>query len=113
MAQAYVPDVGDIVWLDFDPQAGREQAGRRPGLVLSPRVYNTIGLAFICPITNKIKGYPFEVRLPANDVTSGAVLADHMRCLDWRARDAQPKGTAPREVVDQVLDHLKTILLLP
>jgi mRNA interferase MazF len=112
MPQQYVPDAGDIVWLDFDPQAGHEQAGHRPGLVLSPRVYNALGLAFICPITSHAKGYPFEVPLPPECGTSGVVLADQLRCLDWRTRNARPKGVVPRAVVDQALDHLRTILLI-
>ena len=81
----FVPDAGDLVWLTFDPQAGHEQAGRRPALVLSPRSYNQkSGLALVCPVTNQVKGYPFEVPLPPGCGASGAILADHLKSLDWR-----------------------------
>ena len=87
---AYVPDRGDIVWLTFDPRAGREQAGRRPALILSPASYNgKVGLALACPITSRVKGYPFEVPLPRSLAVSGVVLSDHIKSLDWRARKAE------------------------
>ena len=90
MARAYAPDRGDIVWLQFDPQAGHEQAGHRPALVISPRAYNRkVGLALCCPITNQVKGYPFEVVLPAASKANGAVLADQVKSLDWRIRKAK------------------------
>src|SRR5262249_46123905 len=76
----YVPDVGDLVWFSFSPQAGREQAGRRPGVVLSPRSYNSSArLCIVCPVTSHAKGYPFEVPLPADAAITGVVLADHVR----------------------------------
>ncbi|MGH9421802.1 MAG: endoribonuclease MazF, partial [Thermoanaerobaculia bacterium] len=85
----YVPDRGDAVWLTFDPQAGHEQSGRRPALVLSPRIYNSrTGLAILCPVTTQIKGYPFEVSIPSGLPVSGVVLADQVRNLDWQARKA-------------------------
>jgi mRNA interferase MazF len=87
---AYVPDAGDIVWLQFSPQAGHEQAGHRPAVVLSPANYNRIGLMLCCPMTTKRKGYPFEVAI--DDDRQSAVLADQVKSLDWRARDAQRKG---------------------
>ena len=87
---AYVPEAGDIVWLQFSPQAGREQAGHRPAVVLSPATYNRIGLMLCCPLTTKIKGYPFEVLLAGDK--PGAALADQLKSLDWRARGAQRKG---------------------
>jgi mRNA interferase MazF len=87
---AYVPDAGDIVWLQFSPQAGHEQAGHRPAVVLSPAGYNRIGLMLCCPMTTKRKGYPFEVAI--DDDRQSAVLADQVKSLDWRARDAQRKG---------------------
>ena len=87
---AYVPDAGDIVWLQFSPQAGHEQAGHRPAVVLSPASYNRIGLMLCCPMTTKRKGYPFEVAI--DDDRQSAVLADQVKSLDWRARDAQRKG---------------------
>lgn len=85
----YVPDAGDIVWLSLDPQRGREQAGRRPFLVLTPRAYNEkTSLVVGCPITAQIKGYPFEVSLPSENRITGAVLADQIKSVDWRRRDA-------------------------
>ena len=105
------PDRGDLVWLSFDPQAGREQAGRRPAIVLSPAAYNRrIGLAFVCPITSQVKGYPFEVPLPPGLPISGVVLADHLRSLDWVARHADPIGVAPPALVDEVLARLAPLL---
>ena len=84
---SYVPDRGDLVWLEFTPQAGSEQRGRRPALVLSPKIYNgKVGLALFCPITSKIKGYPFEVELPDGTAVSGVVLSDQLKSLDWRSR---------------------------
>ena len=90
MTAAYVPGRGELVWLDFTPQAGHEQAGRRPALVLSPTAYNKkSGLMLCCPVTNQAKGYPFEVAVqPASGPVTGVILADQVRCLDWRARKA-------------------------
>jgi len=91
MSRAFVLDAGDIVWLQFDPQAGHEQAGHRPALVLSPAAYNgKTGLMLCCPMTTQIKGYPFEVRIAGD--TDSAVLADQVNSLDWRARRAKLKG---------------------
>ena len=91
MAPSYVPDSGDIVWLQFDPQAGHEQAGRRPAVVLSPASYNgRSGMIVCCPTTTRIKGYPFEVALAGSPPS--VVLADQVRCQDWRARNASRKG---------------------
>ena len=91
MSRAFVPDGGDIVWLQFDPQAGHEQAGHRPALVLSPAAYNgKTGLMLCCPMTTQIKGYPFEVRIAGD--TDSAVLADQVKSLDWRAWRAKLKG---------------------
>ena len=106
-----VPDAGDLVWLTFDPQAGHEQAGRRPALVLSPRSYNQkSGLALACPITNQVKGYPFEVPLPAGCGVSGAILADHLKSLDWSARRATKIGRIPPATLDEVLAKLAPLL---
>jgi mRNA interferase MazF len=86
----YIPERGDIVWLTFNPQAGHEQAGRRPALVLSPSAYNgKVGLAIFCPITSQIKGYPFEVQIPTGLPVSGAILSDQVKSLDWQARMAE------------------------
>jgi mRNA interferase MazF len=105
------PDRGDIVWLDFDPQTGREQSGRRPGLILSPRDYNfAVGLALICPITSRQKGYPFEIALPPGLPVTGVILADHLRSLDWRARHAEFLCRAPEEVVAETIAKAATLL---
>lgn len=107
----YVPDRGDLVWLTFDPQAGHEQAGRRPALVLSPAIYNRrASLALLCPITNQAKGYPFEVALPDGVSISGVVLADHLKSADWTARRAQFAAKAPPEVVAEVTAKLRPLL---
>src|SRR2546425_7609843 len=98
VAKAYVPDVGDLVWLNFMPQAGHEQAGRRPALVLSPLTYNDkASLAVVCPITSRAKGYPFEVPLPKGLMIAGVVLADHLKSVDWRERRAENPGQRTRE----------------
>ena len=99
------------MWIDFNPQMGREQGGRRPGLIVSPRRYNAqVGLALICPITRQQKGYPYEVLLPEGCEIQGVVLADHLKSLDWRSRLAEPAGRTSEEVVDEVLEKLKTLL---
>jgi len=107
----YVPDRGHVVWLTFAPQSGREQAGRRPAVVLSPRAYNSrVGLAVFCPVTSQVKGYPFEVLIPPGLPVSGAVLSDQVRSLDWRARDAERLCVLPPEIVGEVLGKLRTLL---
>ena len=108
---SYVPDRGDAVWLTLDPQAGHEQAGRRPAVVLSPRAYNGRSrLAIFCPVTNQIKGYPFEVILPEGLPVGGAVLADQVRSLDWHARRAARICELPAETIDEVLGKLEPLL---
>lgn len=108
---AYIPDRGDVVWLNMNPQAGHEQAGRRPALVLSPAAYNgKVGLALFCPITSQIKGYPFEVVLPEELEVSGAILSDQVKSLDWRARRAERIGRLPQELVAEVLAKLQSLL---
>jgi mRNA interferase MazF len=110
VSAAYVPEAGDLVWLTFDPQAGREQAGRRPGLVLSPRTYNArSGLALVCPITSQIKGYPFEIPISVNAL-NGVVLADHLKSVDWKARRAEKLGRCSVEVIDDVRARLAPLL---
>jgi mRNA interferase MazF len=107
----YVPDRGDAVWITLDPQAGHEQAGRRPALVLSPAAYNgRVSLALLCPITGQVKGYPFEVALPDGLAVAGVVLADQVKNLDWRARKAVRIGSVPEPVVAQVLRRLNALL---
>ncbi len=108
---AYVPERGDAVWLDFTPQMGREQAGRRPALVLSPSAYNgRVGLAIICPITSQVKGYPFEVPLPDGGALHGVVLSDQARSLDWRSRQAALITTLPDDVTDRVIAKLAALV---
>ncbi len=108
---ANAPDRGDVVWLTFNPQAGHEQAGQRPAVVLSPAAYNAkVGLALFCPITTKVKGYPFEVALPKGFPVSGVILADQVRSLDWRARNAEVMAHLPDEVVEEVIQKLEVLL---
>jgi len=105
----YVPERGDVVWLSFDPQAGHEQAGRRPALVLSPKAYNAkTGLMLCCPMTTKIKGYPFEVVLAGP--SPSAALADQVKSLDWRARKPKKKGAATKVEVALVLAKARALL---
>ena len=108
---AYVPDRGDAVWIDFYPQAGHEQAGRRPAIILSPAAYNRkVGLAILCPITNQIKDFPFEVVIPKNLRVSGCVLSDQIKNLDWKSRRAELIARLPQSVTDEVLKKLRTLL---
>jgi mRNA interferase MazF len=105
----YVPERGDIVWLSFDPQAGHEQAGHRPALVLSPKAYNAkSGLMLCCPMTTKIKGYPFEVSI--NGPSPSVALADQVKSLDWRARNASKKGVATKAAIMEALGKARALL---
>lgn len=107
----YIPDRGDLMWLSFDPQAGHEQAGHRPAVVLSPHAYNgKVGLALCCPITNQVKGYPFEVHLPNDIGVTGVILADEVRSLDWQARQARFIARLPDDTLRRVLEKLDTLL---
>ncbi|NBX74091.1 MAG: endoribonuclease MazF [Alphaproteobacteria bacterium] len=109
-AAPYIPDRGDIIWLDFTPQRGREQAGRRPALVLSPRNFNKVTqLAICCPVTSKVKGYSFEVVVQSKKI-SGAVLSDQVRSIDWAARQAQFIDKLAPHLLAQVQGKLKAIL---
>jgi mRNA interferase MazF len=111
MPRKYVPERGDIVWLQFNPQAGHEQSGRRPALVVSPKSYNQkVGLALFCPITAHVKGYPFEVVFPEDHKVSGVVLSDQIKSLDWRVRNAKRLTRAPKDVIDEVLAKILTLL---
>jgi mRNA interferase MazF len=111
VARAYVPDAGDLVWLTFDPQAGHEQRGRRPALILSSRLYNAKSrLAVACPVTSQVKGYPFEVALPPRGAIAGVVLADHVKNLDWEARGVVFEAKAPAEVLADVRERLRALL---
>lgn len=109
--ELYVPDRGDVIWLQFNPQAGHEQAGRRPALVISPRIYNgKVGLALVCPVTSKVKGYPFEVLLPGSLPVSGVVLADQVKSLDWRVKEAEFICSVPAEIIGEVLEKLRLLV---
>ena len=108
----YVPDRGDVVWLQFTPQAGHEQAGHRPALVLSPASYNRrSGLMLCCPITSRVKGYPFEVALPEGSGVIGVVLADQLKSLDWRARKAKLIAPASAEVLAMVTSRILPLIV--
>ena len=105
-----VPDSGDLIWLDFDPQAGREQSGRRPAVVLSARPFNEkTSVAYVCPITSKVKAYRFQIPLPAGLPVHGAVLCEHMRSLDWRVRNASYLGRMPDPILTQIRGVVRTI----
>jgi mRNA interferase MazF len=109
----YIPERGDLVWLTFDPQAGHEQAGRRPAVVLSPAVYNARAmLVIVVPVTRQVKGYPFEVPLPAELAVTGVVLADQLKSLDWRARKIVKIATLPETVVLEILRKTSTLMRL-
>lgn len=109
----YQPDRGDFVFLDFTPHSGTEQAGRRPALVLTPRAYNVgSGLFIVCPITNQVKGSPFEVTVPTGCRVTGVVLADHVKSLDWLARNADFQGKAPQALVDEVTNRIAPLMFV-
>ncbi|MBI3930024.1 MAG: endoribonuclease MazF [Armatimonadetes bacterium] len=106
-----IPERGDLIWLDFSPHAGHEQAGRRPGLVLSPSAYNKkVGLMLVCPVTSRSKGFPFEVPLPAEGSVTGFVLSDHIRSADWRQRRDETVGRVPDYVLEQVVQRVEALL---
>ncbi len=108
------PRRGDIVWLTFTPQAGHEQAGHRPALILSPEAYNKkVGLALACPITSQVKGYPFEVPIPKGLSVSGVILADELKSLDWKARKARFCCTVPAATIAEVLRKLAPLIVEP
>ncbi len=112
VARAYVPDVGEVVWLEFDPQAGHEQAGHRPALVISPASYNgKTGLMVCCPMTTKVKGHPFEVVTQVDGIDC-AVLSDQIKSLDWKVRHAKKKATVPPEIMTHVRAKMKALLMI-
>jgi mRNA interferase MazF len=111
VAPVYIPNRGDIVFLNFDPTKGHEQRGHRPALVLSPISYNRkTSLALFMPITNKQKGYPFEVVLPAELKTQGVVLADQLKCLDWQDRSIEFVEVAPESLIEAVQAKIEPLL---
>ncbi|MFH1050385.1 MAG: endoribonuclease MazF [bacterium] len=111
MTKKYVPQRGDLVWLNFNPQSGHEQSGRIPALVLSPIEYNEkVGLALLCPITSQVKGYPFEVLIPEGFPISGAILSDQIKNLDWKVREAAFIAKLPVKQVNEVLSKIAVLL---
>ena len=111
MEKEYIPQRGDLIWIDMQPQAGHEQSGRRPAIVLSPENYNDkVGLALLCPITNQVKGYPFEVILPDGLKVTGVILSDQLKCLDWKIRKATFIDSVPAHTIEEVLKKVITLL---
>ena len=111
MVSSYIPDRGDIVFVQFNPQAGKEQSGARPALILSPAVYNKrSGIALACPITSKEKGYPFEVKLPENMKTKGVMLVDHLKSVDWNVRGRAFIEKAPNTTVEEAIEKIESLL---
>ncbi|MFM1655846.1 endoribonuclease MazF [Brevibacillus sp. B_LB10_24] len=107
----YVPDRGDLVWLQFNPQAGHEQAGKRPALVISPAAYNgKVGLSLLCPVTSKIKGYPFEVIIPQDLPIEGVILSDQVKSLDWQSRQATFICKVPDETLAEVVSKMELLI---
>lgn len=108
---SYVPKRGDVVWITFNPQAGHEQAGRRPALIVSPLDYNRkVGLSLLCPITSQVKGYPFEVKIPAGNPVEGVILSDQLKSLDWKARKAELLCHLGESVASEVIQKLELLL---
>lgn len=111
MVKSFIPERGDIVWINMSPQAGHEQSGRRPAVILSPSVYNArAGLALMCPVTSRVKGYPFEVALPPGLPAAGVVLSDQVRSLDWCQRQAEFIATLPVSVTDDILARVRALV---
>ncbi|WP_372630227.1 endoribonuclease MazF [Cohnella sp.] len=107
----YVPDRGDLVWLQFDPQAGHEQSGKRPALTISPAAYNgKTGLSLFCPVTSRVKGYPFEVNLPEDLPIEGVVLSDQLKNLDWQSRQAKFICKVSEETLNEVLSKIDLLI---
>lgn len=108
--KSYIPDRGDLVWIDFDPVLGHEQSGRRPALIISPKKYNKLSrLALVCPLTKKIKHYPFEVFVETINI-SGVILADHLKSADWKARKAEFINKVGTSVIDEVRSKIETMI---
>lgn len=106
-----MPERGDVIWITLTPQAGYEQAGRQPAVVLSPRSYNEkVGLVILCPITSRVKGYPFEVVIPSGLAVHGVILADQVKSLDWRARAAAWIGKLPDAIMQNVIEKIGLLL---
>ncbi|HUT54241.1 MAG TPA: endoribonuclease MazF [bacterium] len=107
----YVPRRGDVVWISLHPRLGHEQSGRRPAVVVSPDIYNgKVGLALLCPITSRIKGYPFEVLIPEKLKVSGVILADQVKSLDWSSREAELLCVLPQPTLQKVLQKISLLI---
>ena len=107
----FLPKRGDVITVDFEPVTGREQGGRRPALVLSAGDYNrVVGLAIVVPITSQAKGYPFEVQIPPGHRVKGVILADHIKCIDWRKRGSKYLDTLPAEILEEVEEKLGPLI---
>ena len=112
-SEKYIPNRGDIVWLDFDPRTGREQAGHRPAIVISSKEFNALSsLVFVCPITSKVKGFSFEVTLTEEMKTKGVVLIHHLRSVDWKIRKIKFIEQAPISVIEEVCAKLKPLIFI-
>ncbi|HET54248.1 MAG TPA: endoribonuclease MazF [Ignavibacteria bacterium] len=110
-SKSYVPERADVVWLNFDLQLGHEQSGRRPALVISPKIYNEkTGLALFCPITSQVKNYPFEVRLPVNLEIDGVILSDQVKNLDWKIRNAEFICKLPNIALSETLNKINVLI---
>jgi len=107
----YVPSRGDVIWLSFNPQSGHEQSGHRPAIVISPKEYNVkAGLALCCPITSKIKGYPFEVRITVKNKIDGVILSDQVKSLDWKDRQAKYIASASKDILEETVEKMNLLI---
>ena len=107
----YIPDRGDLVWLEFNPQTGHEQAGKRPALIISPLAYNrVVGLALLCPVTSKVKNYPFEVKLPEKSKIQGVILSDQVKSLDWQMRKVSFIEKVRKDILEEVIEKLLVLI---
>lgn len=108
-----IPDKGDLVFLDFNPQSGHEQAGHRPAIILSPKNFNeTTNFAVICPITRSIKDYPFEVKLPSESKITGVILTDQLKSLDWKSRGLKIVDRAPEDIVNRCIRNIQKFVFI-
>jgi mRNA interferase MazF len=110
-SKSYLPGRGDMVWLDFTPQSGHEQRGRRPAVVISPRSYNAkTNLALFCPITSHVKGYPFEVSVQSRSKINGVILSDQIKSLDWKTRNAEFIDCLDEETMDELIAKVRSLI---
>ncbi len=107
----YIPNRGDIIWINFNPQSGKEQMGRRPALVISPKKYNAkVGLIIVCPITSQVKNYPFEVSLPETNLIKGVIISDQIKSLDYKIRDAEFIEVVETETLQNVIKKISLLI---